>query len=133
MKNGLSNGGSFYIKDSQDQIIKIVDGNKLPMSGSQSLALYYEKPANATLGINSAIGYNTIIAKKNDKWVVRFGKDWKNATVEVFSITGQLLNSKSNISTASDYIIPMNDQVRSGLIIKAVSENGEVVVKKIVN
>ncbi len=133
VESGLSDGTSFYIKDSQNQIIKITDGEFLPMSGSQTLGLYYEKPSSATLGTDSFGKAGTIIAKKNDQWVVRFAKDWKNAKVEVYSVSGQLLNSRSNISTNTDYVLPISDQVKTTFVVKAVSESGDVVIKKIVN
>ncbi|MPS73289.1 MAG: hypothetical protein E2590_09090 [Chryseobacterium sp.] len=134
VEDGLSNGNSFYIKDAQNQIIKIVDGGSLPsMNGAQTLGLYYEKPSNATLGTDVFAGSQTIIAKKDAQWVVRFAKDWKNATVEVYSSAGQLLNKQQNISTSYDYVVPLNYQAKSTFVIKAVSENGEVVIKKILN
>ncbi|MPT31225.1 MAG: hypothetical protein E2600_06085 [Chryseobacterium sp.] len=134
VEDGLSNGNSFYIKDAQNQIIKIVDGGSLSsMSGAQTLGLYYEKPSNATLGTDVFAGSQTIIAKKDAQWVVRFAKDWKNATVEVYSSAGQLLNKQQNISTSYDYVVPVNYQAKSTFVIKAISENGEVVIKKILN
>lgn len=133
VENGLSNGNSFYITNDQNQLVKIVDGESIPMSGSKTLSLYYEKPSNATLGADTFGKAGTIIAKKNDQWVVRFAKDWKSAKVEVYSVSGQLLNSKSNVSTTTDYILPISDQVKNTFVVKAVSENGDVVIKKIVN
>lgn len=130
---GLSNGNSFYIKDNQNQVVKIVDGATMALSGSQNIGLYYEKPSNTTLGTDIANGSVTIIAKKDNKWVVRFAKNWKNATVEVYSSAGQLLSSKSKVSTTSDYLIPVNEEVKSVFVVKVTSETGEVVVKKIVN
>lgn len=130
---GLSNGNSFYLKNPQGQIIKIVDGDSISMNGSQSLGLFYEKPESGTLGTGNISSSQTIIAKKDSQWVVRFAKNWKNATVEVYSAAGQLLNSKSNISTISDYSIPFNYQTKSVFLVKATSDKGEVVIKKIVN
>lgn len=132
--DGLSNGNSFYMKNAQGQFVKIVDGESLSMSGSQqNLGLYYEMPEGATLGTGNAINSQTIIAKKDNQWVVRFAKNWNNATVEVYSVAGQLLNSKSQISTGSDYSIPLNYQAKSVFLVKAVSDKGEVVIKKITN
>lgn len=133
VESGLSDGTSFYIKDAQGQIVKIVDDGALSMNGSQTLGLYYEKPSNATLGTDFVSGSQTIIAKKDGQWVVRFAKDWKNATVEVYSSAGQLLNTNSKVYTGSDYVVPLNYQAKSTFVIKATSENGEVVIKKILN
>lgn len=134
MPNGLSNGESFYIKDSNNVLTKITDGASFPMmSGNQNFGLYYQKPNDATMGTNDLSGSQTIIAKKNGDWVVRFAKDWKRASVEVYSAAGQLLSSKANIYTGEDYLIPVSSQVKGVYVVKAVSEKGEVVVKKIIN
>ncbi|WP_379968657.1 hypothetical protein [Epilithonimonas sp. UC225_85] len=132
--DGLSSGDSFYFKNNEGQFIKIVDGEGLSMSGSQSsLGLYYELPEGGTLGTDITSNSQTVIAKKNSEWVVRFAKNWKNATVEIYSAAGQLLNSKTQISTSSDYSIPLNYQAKSVFLVKAISEKGEVVIKKIIN
>lgn len=132
--NGLSNGNSFYFRNPQGQFVKIVDGDTISMNGSQSnLGLYYEMPEGVTLGTGEISNSQTIIAKKDANWVVRFAKNWKTASVEVYSAAGQLLNSKSQISTGSDYSIPLNNQVKSVFVVKATSEKGEVVIKKIIN
>lgn len=131
--NGLSNGNNFYIKNAQGQIVKIGDGESLSMSGSQDLGLYYGMPEGITLGTDNASTYQTIIAKKDSKWVVKFAKNWKKAKVEVYSATGQLLNAKSEISTDNNYIVPLDYQAKSIFLVRATSENGEVVIKKIIN
>lgn len=133
VSGGLSNGNSFYIKNPDGQYVKIVDGESLSLTGSQNLALSYELPESGTLGNVNAIFSQTVIAKKDNKWVVRFAKDWKKATVEVYSVAGQLLDSKSQISTGSDYEIPLNYQAKSVFLVKTVSDKGEVVIKKISN
>ncbi|WP_218281650.1 hypothetical protein [Epilithonimonas sp. FP105] len=132
--DGLSNGNSFYFKNADGQFVKIVDGDSIAMNGSQqNLGLYYEMPAGGTLGTDNAAKAQTVIAKKDSQWVVRFAKDWKNASVEVYSAAGQLLNSKSQISTCTDYTIPLNYQAKSVFVVKATSDKGEVVIKKIIN
>ncbi len=130
---GLSNGKSFYLKNADGQFIKINDGDSLPMSGAPVLGLYYELPEGATLSTGNSVKFQTLIAKKESNWIVRFAKDWNRATVEVYSAAGQLMNSKSNIPTNADYIIPVNFQAKGVFVIKAISDKGEVVIKKIVN
>lgn len=132
MPNGLSNGNHFYLKDSQGQLFKIDDGSSFSLSGNQNLGLYYQKP-DATLLAESVLASQTFIAKKDSHWVVRFAKNWNKATVEVYSVAGQLMSSKSNISTSTDYLIPVNYQAKGVFVVKATSEKGEVVIKKIVN
>ena len=131
MPNGLSNGNHFYLKDSQGQLFKIDDGSSFSLSGNQNLGLYYQKP-DATLLAESVLASQTFIAKKDSHWVVRFAKNWNKATVEVYSVSGQLMSSKSNISTSTDYLIPVNYQAKGVFVVKATSEKGEVVIKKIV-
>lgn len=131
MPNGLSNGNHFYLKDSQGQLFKIDDGSSFSLSGNQNLGLYYQKP-DATLLAESVLASQTFIAKKDSHWVVRFAKNWNKATVEVYSVAGQLMSSKSNISTSTDYLIPVNYQAKGVFVVKATSEKGEVVIKKIV-
>jgi len=133
MPEGLSNGESFYLKNSQNLFVKAVDGESLSMNGSQNLGLYYGLPEGATLGTGNVNNSQTVIAKKDSKWTVRFAKDWNKATVEVYSSAGQLLNTKSGISTNTDYTIPLNYQAKSIFVVKAISDKGEVVIKKIVN
>ncbi len=133
MPDGLSNGNSFYLENQEGQYIKIADGDAISMNGSQNLGLYYEMPEGGTLGTGNANISQTIIAKKNNNWVVRFAPDWKQASVEVYSVAGQLLNSISRIPTTSDFTIPLNYQSKNVFVVKAVSEKGEVVIKKIVN
>ena len=131
--NGLSSGKEFYIETSNNQFVKINDGDYLSMNGSKSLGLYYDKPEGGTLGTGNLSSSQTVIAKKDSQWVVRFSKNWNKASVEVYSVAGQLLNSKSQISTGSDYTIPLNYQAKGVFLVKAVSDKGEVVIKKINN
>ncbi|GGG66796.1 hypothetical protein [Epilithonimonas arachidiradicis] len=132
VEEGLSDG-SFYLKNNNGQFVKIVDGESLSMNGNQQLGLYYELPEGATLGTGNFNNSQTVIAKKDAQWTVRFAKNWNKATVEVYSAAGQLLNSKSQISTSTDYTIPLNYQAKSIFVVKAISDKGEVVIKKIVN
>lgn len=135
VEDGLSNGNSFYFKNPQGQFIKIVDGASISMNGSHAnLGLYYGEPVGSgTLGVDNFSNSQTIIAKKDANWVVRFAKNWKSATVEVYSAAGQLLHSKSQISTGSDYSIPLGSQIKSTFLVKATSEKGEVIIRKIIN
>lgn len=130
---GLSNGKSFYIKNAEGYFVKINDGEGLSLSGAQVLGLYYELPEGATLGVGNVNNFQTVIARKDTHWTVRFAKNWEKATVEVYSAAGQLLNTKSQISTSSDYTIPLNYQAKGIFLVRAISDKGEVVIKKITN
>lgn len=132
-ENGLSSGLNFYIETGSNSFVKINDGDYMNMNGSKSLGLYYDKPESGVLGTNGTTLAQTVIAKQDSKWVVKFAKHWKKASVEVYSASGQLLSSKSQISTDGNYLIPVNSQAKGMFLVKATSENGEVVIKKIIN
>ncbi|WP_297985376.1 T9SS type A sorting domain-containing protein [uncultured Chryseobacterium sp.] len=125
----LSNGKSFYIK--KDNVItKINDGDSINVSGT-SYGLFYEQP-EGVLGTSDTLKGQTVVAKKDADWVVRFSSNWKTADIEVYSAAGQLIHSKKKVSTSSDYLIPFNNNVNGLFLVKATSEAGEVVTKKIV-
>ncbi len=129
--SSLSNGRSFYIKQGST-ITKIDNDGTLALNGGD-LGLYYEQPEGTLGATSSSAKVQTVIAKKsNEQWIVRFASTWKSATVEVFSAAGQLLHSGKNISTSGDYNIPLSSNVNGMFIVKATSDNGEVVIKKIV-
>lgn len=128
-ENQTLTSGDFYIKDGND-IIKIKSGDTMVV-GSDYYGLYYEQP-EGTLGTNTALLGNTIIAKNVSDWVVRFSKNWKTANIEVYTAAGQLIHSKKNVSTSQDYIIPLNSQANGMFIVRAISDSGEAVTKKIV-
>ncbi len=128
-ENQTLTSGDFYIKDGND-IIKIKSGDTMVV-GSDYYGLYFEQP-EGTLGTNTALLGNTIIAKNVSDWVVRFSKNWKTANIEVYTAAGQLIHSKKNVSTSQDYIIPLNSQANGMFIVRAISDSGEAVTKKIV-
>ena len=125
----LPNGKSFYIENN-GTITSIKDGSSMPLSGS-SYGLYYDSP-EATLGTGVANKNQTLIAKKDNEWVVRFATGWKKAKVEVYSAAGQLIHNADNVSTSSDYVLPLNSNVAGLYLIRTTSDSGEVVTKKIV-
>lgn len=127
--SNLSNGKNFYIKNG-NLITKINDGDTMTVSGA-NYGLYYGQP-EGFLGTSDAYKNQTIIAKKNNDWVVRFANNWKSATVELYSAAGQLLHSKKNVSTATDYVIPIDARANGLFLVRTISENGEIVTKKIV-
>jgi len=125
----LSSGKFFYIKIN-NEVTKITDGANIALT-SGNYGLYYDAPENFLANSDAAYS-QTIIAKKDSNWVIRFAKNWKSADVEVYSAAGQLIHSKKKVSTSQDYIIPMNINTNGLFIVRTTSEGGEVVTKKIV-
>ena len=130
----LSNGNSFYImKD--NEVTKITDGDDMPVASTR-FGLFYDRPqaavGNGPLGNINATKAQTIIAKKDSDWVVRFADTWKSAEVEVYSAAGQLIHIDNNVSTANDYIVPLSARANGLYLIKAKSDAGEIVVKKVI-
>ena len=128
---GLSNGKSFYFENN-GTFTKLNSGTVIPLtSGTASFGLYYEQPAGS-LSTNELVRSETVIAKNNSDYVVRFNKNWKTADVEVYSAAGQLVFNAKKVSTASDYVLPLNSSVNALFVVKVISEKGEVVTKKVI-
>ncbi len=124
----LTNGVDFYIKNNNN-VTRIKDSDIIANSES-SYGLFYGQP-EGTLSSSESIKNSTIVAKKDTEWVVRFANSWKNAKVEIYSATGQLIHLKENVNTVNDYVLPINSTVNGIFIIKTTSDKGEVVVKKV--
>lgn len=126
----LSTGVSFYIKN-KDKLTKITSGKSIDIS-SGKYSLYYDVPeVSLSTGTFDTKG-QTIIAKKDNTWVVRFASDWKHAKVEVYSALGQLLNVKNVVDTNVDYELPLQNEARAMYLVKVTSDKGETIVKKII-
>lgn len=128
--DALSNGEHFYIESNNKNITQIISKGSLPANGTE-FKLYYGTPENGVLDATSlASRSQTIIVKNQSDWVVRFANSWKSAKIEVYSASGQLVHAANNVSTVADYTIPINTS--NGLfIVKATSDSGETVIKKI--
>lgn len=129
--NQQLSSGDFYIESGNNIITKINSGDSIPVT-QNNYGLYFGLPEGATLGTGTTIKNQTIIAKKDNDWVIRFSKDWKKAKVEVYSAAGQLIHVKENVNTGTDYIIPVSTSVNNVYVVKTTSETGNVVIKKIV-
>jgi len=123
--------GSFYLEKDNNVVIKINSGDSISVTQA-SYGLYFGEPQGATLGTGSITKNQTVIAKKDNDWVIRFSKDWKKAKIEVYSATGQLIHIKNDVNTGTDYVIPILANVNGVFVVKTTSEAGEVVIKKIV-
>lgn len=123
----LSTGKSFYIKVNND--LTQIDTNTTVPYISGNYSLYYDKPSGVLANSNANLS-QTVIAKKDNQWVIRFAKNWKSAKVEVYSATGQLIHLNKEVKTTNDYIIPINAD--GFYVVKTTSEKGDVVTKKII-
>lgn len=129
--NHLTNGEFFYISNEDNVITKIKVEDKLPVSVA-SFGLHYGMPTDGVLASKDVHSDRTVVAKKGNDWVARFDKSWKSAKVEIYSATGQLIYINQHVSTSSDYILPLKNQVNTLYLVKLTSDTGEVVIKKIV-
>lgn len=128
---GLSNGKSFYF-ESNGTFTKLNSGTVIPLSnGTASFGLYYDQPAGS-FSTNELVRSETVIAKNNSDYVVRFNRNWKTADIEVYSAAGQLVFNAKKVSTTSDYVLPLNSSVNALYVVKVISEKGEVVTKKVI-
>lgn len=127
----LTSGKSFYFSNN-GTLTKLNSGTTLDLANTNyTYGLYYDQPSG-TLGTSELLNGQTIVAKKESGYIVRFNKNWKQADIEVYSATGQLIHSAKKVSTNSDYQLPIDNTVNAVYIVKVKSENGEVVTKKII-
>lgn len=127
----LSNGKSFYFSNN-GTYTKLNSGTTVNVINTNyTYGLYYEQPAGV-LGTSELLRGQTVVAKKDSGYVVRFNKNWKSADIEVYSVSGQLLHSAKKVSTYNDYQLPLDNSVNTVYVVKVKSENGEIVTKKII-
>ncbi|MGI9525640.1 MAG: T9SS sorting signal type C domain-containing protein [Weeksellaceae bacterium] len=127
----------FYFEDKYNGVIeKITPDFAYTFNATEStedrFAIYWNDTP-VTLAVDDTVNDfdSTVVFKDADLYKVRFAKEWKVAEVYVYNMLGQLVHSKSNVNTSVDYVLPL-DNASSVYIVKAVSENGETVTKKII-
>ena len=130
-KGNLSNGKSFYYSNN-GTLTKIKSGDTFSLTNTNfTYGLFYEQPAGV-LGTSELLKGQTIVAKKDQGYVVRFNKNWKQADIEVYSSVGQLLHSAKKVSTYDDYKLPLDNVTNGVYIVKIKSNDGEIVTKKVI-
>lgn len=130
-KGNLSNGKSFYYSNN-GTLTKIKSGDTFSLTNTNfTYGLFYEQPAGV-LGTSELLKGQTIVAKKDQGYVVRFNKNWKQADIEVYSSVGQLLHSAKKVSTYEDYKLPLDNVTNGVYIVKIKSNDGEIVTKKVI-
>ena len=130
-KGNLSNGKSFYYSNN-GTLTKIKSGDTFSLTNTNfTYGLFYDQPAGV-LGTSELLKGQTIVAKKDQGYVVRFNKNWKQADIEVYSSVGQLLHSAKKVSTYDDYKLPLDNVTNGVYIVKIKSNDGEIVTKKVI-
>lgn len=130
-KGNLSNGKSFYYSNN-GTLTKIKSGDTFSLTNTNfTYGLFYEQPAGV-LGTSELLKGQTIVAKKDQGYVVRFNKNWKQADIEVYTSVGQLLHSAKKVSTYDDYKLPLDNVTNGVYIVKIKSNDGEIVTKKVI-
>ena len=130
-KAPLSNGKSFYFSNN-GILTKINSGDEIQLSNNNfTYGLFYEQPAGV-LGTSELLKGQTIVAKKDQGYIVRFNKNWKQADIEVYTSAGQLLHSAKKVSTYDDYKLPLDNVTNGVYIVKIKSNDGEIVTKKVI-
>ena len=130
--NKLNNGESFYLING-NTATQINHGDVINTSG-KNYSVTYGRPNTSAVN-PTAPGLakkQTVIAKKDAEWVVRFADNWKSADIEVYSAAGRLVHSAKAVSTISDYVIPVDSKIKGMFVVKATSDSGEVITQKIV-
>lgn len=127
----LSNGKSFYFGDN-GALTRLDSGTVLPLNNTNyTYSLFYEQPQK-TLATNELLRGQTLVVKNISDYFVRFNKNWKSADIEIYSVSGQLVHSAKKVNTSSDYKLPLQSSVNTVYVVKIMSDNGEVVTKKII-
>ena len=67
---------------------------------------------------------------ENDSYFVKFDPTWKNATVQVFDMSGKLVHNVDKVSASGRYELPLQ-RTTAGYIVHITSDKGEKVVTKI--
>lgn len=130
-KGILSNGKSFYYSNN-GTLTKIKSGDTFSLTNTNfTYGLFYEQPAGV-LGTSELLKGQTIVAKKDQGYIVRFNKNWKQADIEVYTSAGQLLHSAKKVSTYDDYKLPLDNLTNGVYIVKIKSNDGEIVTKKVI-
>lgn len=131
----LSSGKGFYYKSSNGTVQEAKQGVVVPVN-SQSYNLYYGEPSSVVLATNNnetksfsktMVVYNPAVSN----YIVRFDPSWKKADIEVYDMSGKLIISKKAVDASKDFVIELNDSVRSSYVVKVVSDKGVIVNTKI--
>lgn len=133
-QSALSAGESFWIKINGANVM--LSQNQVISAGSVTEAgLYYGEPQPETvLGTSDlAKKSGTIVTyeKSSDNFVVIFDKNWKNADITIFDMSGKLINSEKRVNTTSNHTLSIPKQLNNGYLITIKADNGQVYNTKV--
>lgn len=132
----LSSGESFYFKNADNKIIKISHNMIIPADGNlnkEKYNLYYGSPNInlSTTDTNNDILSRTYIYSKAQDSFVRFSKNWKSASIEIYDASGRLIFADKNIKANEDYAIKLDKKYAGVFFVKVISDKGELFQSKL--
>lgn len=133
--HALSSGTGFYYKAPNGTVQQIKQGETVPASAAE-YDVFYGEPNNVVLAIakekvatpsRTVVVYNPQVTN----YIVRFDPNWKKADIEVYDMSGKLVISKKAVNTSNDFVLELDNKVKSSYVVKVVSDKGETVNTKI--
>lgn len=133
-QSALSAGESFWIKINGANVM--LSQNQVISAGSVTQAgLYYGEPQSETvLGTSDLTKKSATIVtyeKSSDNFVAIFDKNWKNADITIFDMSGKLINSEKGVNTKSNHTLNIPKQLNNGYLVTIKADNGQVYNTKI--
>ena len=130
----LSQGEGFYYKKASDATeMPALQNQTISLSGSTPAEydLYYGRP-QTTLATSITKKSSTIVVfnPEKDNYFVLIDPTWKNAEIQVFDMSGKLVNDIVKVSSKDRYELPLRS-INAGYIVHITSDKGEKVVTKI--
>ena len=132
----LSQGEGFYYRKETESAIHSVLQNAVvnSVAGNQNgveYNFYYGEP-QITLGAGSVKKSSTIVVYNpaKDNYFVLIDSTWKTADIQVYDMSGKLVNTVSKVSSKERYELPLN-AMKAGYVVHITSDKGEKVITKI--
>lgn len=135
----FNDGNTFLFYDSKTDQLLTVDTNFSYVIEPESITgsrvryeLYWnEGPSDrGEMGTQDQLAGATIIYKDIDKHFVEFNKNWTNADVKVYDMSGRSISSYLNVDTKNKLALDL--PARGAYVVKIVSNTGEVYTQKII-
>lgn len=129
-KHRLSTGIGFYYQATTGGRVEIRQGQTIPVTGN-SYSLFYGNEgvlssADTLKPSRTMVVYNPAV----DDYVVRFDPSWKQANINVYDMSGRLVQAIAKVKTSADYPLVLPKE-KATYLVTAVSEQGEVMNTKI--